>query len=573
MSPSPPAKPAHDGLPRVDSGVSHDPSQGGPKQVGAYYTPLPVARALAAWALRHAQETVLDPAAGDGVFLAAAADRLDALGGSDCSVVGVELRDDAAAAARARLTASNRPCVRLRVADFLALHPADLGRFDAVLGNPPFVRYQRLSATRRRLGAARAAEAGVELGALASSWAAFAIHAVAFLKPGGRLAMVLPLELGHAAYARPVIALLRRRFASVAFVLPQRALFPRLDQGALLLLADGLDEPFRAFGVAGWAPPADGEAHDPRSPGELARLRVTPLDAAALAAGRAKLHHGALPPDAAALLAELARRADVARLDALASVSIGYVTGANGFFHLSPNRAAELELEARHLRPALFRSRALRGLAFTHCDWSDGCADGSAGYLFLPGSSEEPAVRAYLAHGDALGVPQGTKARQRSPWFRVTRAAPPDMALTPMANRSLRLALNEAGAVVSNTLYAVGLRRGALALDGRVMALAMLTSLGRASAEVEGHALGGGLLKLEPAEARAVLLPLPAAGGRDGAQAATAVAKADAALRAGDSDEATRLADEALLEPLVGREGVDVLAGAARVLGALRRGG
>ena len=48
----------------------------------------------------------------------------------------------------------------------------------------------------QRKRAQRAAlEQGVRLSGLASSWAALVVHACAFLKPEGRLAMVLPAEL------------------------------------------------------------------------------------------------------------------------------------------------------------------------------------------------------------------------------------------------------------------------------------------------------------------------------------------------------------------------------------------
>src|SRR5690242_21120209 len=42
-----------------------------------------------------------------------------------------------------------------------------------------------------------ALNAGVALSALASSWAAFTVHAALFLRPGGRMALVLPRSEEH----------------------------------------------------------------------------------------------------------------------------------------------------------------------------------------------------------------------------------------------------------------------------------------------------------------------------------------------------------------------------------------
>jgi len=75
--------------------------------------------------------------------------------------------------------------------------------FDAVVGNPPFIRYQRFSGAARRRALERCRDHGVKLPELCSSWAPFVVHSAAMVKPSGRLAMVVPMEIAHAAYARP----------------------------------------------------------------------------------------------------------------------------------------------------------------------------------------------------------------------------------------------------------------------------------------------------------------------------------------------------------------------------------
>jgi len=48
------------------------------------------------------------------------------------------------------------------------------------------------------------------------------------------------------------------------------------------------------------------------------------------------------------------------------------------------------------------------------------------------------------------------------------------------------------------------------------VAASLVNTLGMLSAELEGHALGGGMLKLEPSEASRLVLPLPALSAHDG---------------------------------------------------------
>lgn len=105
------------------------------------------------------------------------------------------------------MTAAGRP-VQLRVGDFFGM--VGERRFDAVIGNPPYVRYQGCTGALRAAGRRAALNGGVGLTALASSWAAFTVHAAEFLRPGGRLGLVLPAELltvNYAAYGGGILKL------------------------------------------------------------------------------------------------------------------------------------------------------------------------------------------------------------------------------------------------------------------------------------------------------------------------------------------------------------------------------
>jgi hypothetical protein len=77
-----------------------------------------------------------------------------------------------------------------------------------------------------------------------------------------------------------------------------------------------------------------------------------------------------------------------------------------------------------------------------------------------------------------------------------------------MSGIAPRLVINDARAVAPNTLHVV--RMLPLAdISTTALAVSWRSSLTELSAELEGHALGGGMLKLEPREAGRVLLALP----------------------------------------------------------------
>ena len=256
------------------------------------------------------------------------------------------------------------------------------------------------------------------------------------------------------------------------------------------------------------------------------------------------------------------------RLGNLADVGIGYVTGANKFFHLGKEDVAKWNIPEKFLRRAVFRGGAFRGARFEEEDWAQGAKKGDAGYLLClnPSESLPKAVRHYLEHGEAAGVHRAYKCRVRSPWYAVPHVHEADAFLSSMSGSRPQLVVNDAGAVAPNTLHVVRLRPENPVSKNMLSAL-WLTSLTSLSVELEGHALGGGLLKLEPSEARRVLVTLPSNGRLEGL-----TEELDALLRKGENQIARQRADEIILQGALGlsTEKCNLLREAAHTLRARR---
>lgn len=201
------------------------------KNLGAYYTPERVADFLTSWAIRSANDSALDPSAGAGVFLASARRRLWSLGGRDGSkILGIEKSSETYELTKTAMASTLGRGHRLLHGDFFDQDPDDLGTVTAVIGNPPFIRFQRFSGADRRKALARAAEAGVELSELSSSWAPFLVHATRFVRAGGRMAVVAPAEIAYAGYAQPVVRFLVESFARVQLLVFNEKLFPDISE-------------------------------------------------------------------------------------------------------------------------------------------------------------------------------------------------------------------------------------------------------------------------------------------------------------------------------------------------------
>lgn len=167
---------------------------------GAFYTPPELVEWVLDRALVPAGSTtgmrVLDPACGTGHFLVAAARRL----GDVRAVHGSDLDPEAVAIARQRLQAED-PTVpaaeietRVVVADGLTAWAGE--RFDAVVGNPPFLGQLKSRTAGQRGG----------LGAYTDTSAAFLHRALGLVGADGVVALVQPLSVLGARDAGPVRA-------------------------------------------------------------------------------------------------------------------------------------------------------------------------------------------------------------------------------------------------------------------------------------------------------------------------------------------------------------------------------
>jgi len=340
------------------------------KTLGAFYTGQPAADRLVGWAICNASESVLDPSCGDGVFVGAAYSRLRELGCDSPDICGVDVSEDALRLAHERVESA-----RLVQEDFFNLTPSSLGSFDCVVGNPPFIRYQTFNGDKDSLGHQRAKEAGVNLPRLASSWAPFLVHASRFLRRGGRLGMVMPAELGHSMYAREVLRFLLGNFRHVAVEMFRDKLFEELSQSTVLLFCEGYGEANRAFIVTS---SDDLKGND---------RQVAGVDPALIASGRFRFTHYLVPQEVRSLYEGLAADKRVQRLGDAADVGIGYVTGANDFFHLSAEECRRWEIPKKFLRPCVLNLRGFKGLEYDQQYWRDRRSEGEKVYLLaLPSS-------------------------------------------------------------------------------------------------------------------------------------------------------------------------------------------
>lgn len=461
------------------------------KLFGAYYTAESVVGSLVRWAVRSPTDRLLDPACGDGRFLA-----------QHANSVGVEQDASSAIVAHQR-----SPGSLVHQGDFFSWAGVTKERFECAAGNPPFIRYQRFNGEMRKIALALCAQHGAEFSALSSSWAPFLVATATLLRRGGRMAFVVPAEIGHAPYAAPLLCYLAGHFASVQLVALREKLFPDLSEDCWLLYAEG-------FGSK--------TDHVLLSPIETFSRDIAPPYAAVKVSidewrrWNYRLRPFLLSSSVRSLYQAITTEAGTRRLGEIAKVGIGYVTGANDFFHLRPSDARRMGISRDFLHPAVRNGRVLSGDAVTEelvQEWTQ-----QDNPIFLLRLSAETAlsspVKKYLGSTAASAAQATFKCRTRDPWYAVPDVTIPDAFLSYMSTDSPTMVANKARCVGTNSVHMVK-------LIGRFKVNRLLgmwnQPVTKLSCEVEGHPLGGGMLKVEPREAqRVVLMERPVRSKTDG---------------------------------------------------------
>lgn len=468
------------------------------KERGAFFTPDQITSYLASWAIRSPDDRVLEPSAGDAAFLIAAVHRIRELSKNPnaCPAVdGVEIHAHSARIAKQRVKEIGGEA-KIRRSDFFELTPKPI--YDSVIGNPPYIRYQDFSGETRARAREAALRAGVSLTGLASSWAAFTIHSVMFLKEGGRLGLVLPAELLSVNYAAPVRQFLFSHFRKLQLVLFNEQVFPGAEADVVLLMAEGYSQ-----GPAKYA--TIRQAKNAAALTSLdSGLNWTPTDPAG------KWTSSIITPGATESLDELLKHGSFTRLETWGDTTLGIVTGNNKYFTLSPQRAKELGISRSELlRLSPPGSSHLRGLDLSRNMLTKLGRGGQATYLFYPKRVPSARAASYIEDGHRTGVDTAYKCRIRKIWYRVPIIPPADLFLTCMNADTPRLTSNNAEAHHLNSVHGVYLRDGYRDVGSELLPLASLNSVTLLHAEIVGRTYGGGILKIEPREADAWAMPSP----------------------------------------------------------------
>ena len=455
---------------------------------GAYYTPSSIADFILRWGISDSYSAdVLEPSCGDGVFLKCIAN-----GNMHYrSITAIEFDSDEAAKARD----INMHDLEVISGDFHRFCLDTQKRFDLVVGNPPFIRYQYYDAGQQKLADEIFKNANLKRSKLTNAWVTFVVGCTQLLHEYGKMGFVIPSELLMVKYAQQLRKYLAKTFNKINIISFENLVFEEIQQEVVLLLCEknGTNE-HKIEHI---------EVKD-----TAGLLKLNPLQlrfpSKDIDFHTDKWTYYFLEKKELDLLNKVKNSTTIS---SYANVEVGITTGSNDFFTVPQSIVGMFQLED-YARPLVGRSVQVNSLCFTKLDWKANANSEAKAYLlvFTPDAKKNgnKGVKAYLESGESADIDKGYKTSIRDCWWVIPSIKLSDALFLRRNNLYPKFVLNEAEAYTTDTMHRVFIKEG---VNKKAFVASYYNSLSFAFAEILGRNFGGGCLELMPSEVGSIYLP------------------------------------------------------------------
>ncbi|MCK9505438.1 MAG: N-6 DNA methylase [Porticoccaceae bacterium] len=501
---------------------------------GGYYTPYDLAHYLSKWIAETNPKTVLEPSCGDGIFLQS----LSAVLPRRSSITAIELDHAEAKLAAERARTLNNSDINVICTDFLEWYlTSGQPQYDAIVGNPPFIRYQYLSQRDQAFSEQIFKQHSLRFTKHTNAWVPFVIASLSLLRPGGRLAMVLPSEILHVLHAQSLRFYIGQQCKKLIIIDPEEIWFDGTLQGAVLLLAEkkkDVNEHTTGLGII----QTRGKSFLEKSPSQY--FNKTNFINGKTVEG--KWTRALLTKKELDIFDGVIGDESVHRFTDIADVDVGLVTGANKFFLVNDKTVNNYNLE-EWSHPMFGRSEHCPGILYDekqHANNSDSGLPSNFLWFNVNDISElSNSALEYIRSGESENLHTRYKCRIRKPWFKVPSVYATQVGMLKRAHDMPRLILNEVGAYTTDTAYRITTKN----VDAKKFVYCFINSLTALSSELEGRHYGGGVLELVPSEIEKLYVPIPT-------QTRVAMKALDKMIRSASSSEVLAYQDNRVLRDL-----------------------
>ncbi|KJR40130.1 modification methyltransferase [Candidatus Magnetoovum chiemensis] len=465
---------------------------------GGFYTPAPIVNFILKWAINgNKHYSILEPSCGDGIFLRQMKENKFEYD----KITAIEMESEEVE----KIKRIHLKDLKTLNCDFYYFCNRTAEKFDLVIGNPPYIRYQYFNKVQREEAEKIFIKAGLKYSKLTNAWVSFIVGSCILLKDKGKLAFVVPAEILQVSYAKQLRNYLAYSFNKISIVSFRKLVFPSIQQEVVLLFCERTENHDHLI-----------EHIEVKDAEYLINLDVNKLRAPQKKVDfkSNKWTFYFLSQNEINFIEGLINEKQILPLRTYATVEVGMTTGSNYFFTVPTSIINQYGL-SEYANPLVGRSVQVSGAIFTEKDWKLNSENEAKSHILLFPKKKKinnSLVLKYIEKGESENIHKGFKCGIREEWQIIPSAWISDALFLRRNNIYPKFVINEAKAYTTDTMHRVTIAKDKKLESGEVIDLNALVasyynSLSLAFAEICGRSHGGGVLELMPNEVENILIP------------------------------------------------------------------
>jgi adenine-specific DNA-methyltransferase len=462
---------------------------------GAYYTPLLLAEKIVDFFKGNSSlKTMLEPSCGDGVFFDALINRKEIEKFDRLTGIEVEKKE----VKKLSQKLSSYKNLEVLKGDFFDFYKREQesSRYDLILGNPPYIRYQYLTEEQRNEMSEILVSHKMKSNKLINTWVAFVVACVHMLSDKGKIAFVIPAEILQVAYAADLRYYLSKNLANITIIAFKDLVFPNIEQEVVVFIGEKRSEK-KGIRIVQFQNLDDLDVES------VKKIEFQPLSNTQEKWVRYFSSKG--DTDA---LTKIKKDVRFQKLSDCALINVGVTTGNNKYFSVDDDTAEKFDLK-RIALPLIGRSSHANSVYFNRSDWEINVHEKKLAYLVnFPEKDYEKyskKQKEYIQLGEIQGLNKGYKCSIREKWYRIPSIWIPDAFFLRRNNLYPKFVLNCCGAISTDTMHRMKFLKG---IAPERVVLSYYNSISFAFAEICGRSYGGGVLEILPGEVGNIYVPV-----------------------------------------------------------------
>lgn len=392
------------------------------KKYGQFFTERTVAEFMAEWVAEQCPKTILDPAAGEGVFLKAIRRLLP-----EASLTAYEIDPVMAEHFETECPFPKQ----LYRQDYLK--EGNTGQYDGIICNPPYNRFQRIT-DRERLRRLFLERYGAALSGHCNASSYFLVKSIYELASGGRCAYIMPYEFLNTGYGEAVKRYLLEKAALrhiIKFDSSVRVFEDAVTTCCILLLEKpaygGMEEntvifsEIHSLGQLNWKDIRRTSAAIPKNKLDCREKWLSYFVKENLVTGRQNL----------------------IQLRKIGRVGRGIATGGNWFFALTKEMIRRHHLSREVCLPCVVKASDVKNPVFHEDAYRRLYEENRKVTIFNGMCAHTEQDKAYLRYGEQNGIHKGYLTSHRSPWYAIENKAPAPIWMAAFSRDRIKVVRNE----------------------------------------------------------------------------------------------------------------------------------